>query len=43
MSTYDPVEITRLLVFGTNTPSTDDYNAHIRGLNAKPASIHYDM
>ena len=23
---YDPIEITRLLVFGTNNPSPDDYS-----------------
>jgi hypothetical protein len=44
MSTeYDAIEITRLLVFGTNTPSTDDYNKHIRAADEPPASIHYNM
>jgi Ca2+-binding RTX toxin-like protein len=31
---YDPNEITRLYVFGTNTPSAEDYNLHIRALSA---------
>ncbi|MDJ0843957.1 MAG: Calx-beta domain-containing protein, partial [Crocosphaera sp.] len=42
-TTYDPVEITRLLVFGTDTPSSENYNDHIRPTNATPASITYDM
>ncbi|MDJ0900225.1 MAG: Ig-like domain-containing protein [Xenococcus sp. MO_188.B8] len=40
---YDPIEITRLLVFGTSNPSPDDYNAHIRPAGATPASITYNM
>ena len=27
---FDPIEITKLLVFGTSTPSSDNYNKHIR-------------
>jgi len=27
---FDPIEITKLLVFGTSTPSPDNYNEHIR-------------
>jgi hypothetical protein len=40
---YDPVEITKLFVFGTNSPSPDDYNQHIRPTGATPASITYSM
>jgi hypothetical protein len=40
---YDPIEITKLLVFGTNSPSPDDYNQHIRPTGATPASIPYNM
>ncbi len=40
---YDPVEITKLFVFGTNSPSPDDYNQHIRPTGATPASITYNM
>ena len=40
---YDPIEITRLLAFGTSNPSPDDYNAHIRPAGATPASITYNM
>lgn len=40
---YDPIEITKLYVFGTNEPSPDDYNQHIRPLNAEQPSITYDM
>jgi VCBS repeat-containing protein len=40
---FDPIEITKLLVFGTNSPSPDDYNEHIRPTNATPASITYNM
>jgi Ca2+-binding RTX toxin-like protein len=43
MTIYDPIQITRLYVFGTDTPSPDDYNAHIRAANAEPASIPFDM
>jgi hypothetical protein len=48
MTIYDPIEITRLYVFGTNTPSPDDYNQHIRPLEANPEGdgrVHkdYDM
>ncbi|NET26169.1 VWA domain-containing protein [Okeania sp. SIO1I7] len=42
-TTFDPVEITRLLVFGTDTPSPDNYNEHIRPFNATPATKTYDM
>jgi hypothetical protein len=34
VSIYDPIEITRLYIFGTNSPSPDDYNAHIRPWDA---------
>ena len=27
---YDPIKITKLLVYGTDNPSTTDYNTHIR-------------
>jgi VCBS repeat-containing protein len=40
---YDPIEITKLLVFGTNNPSSDDYNKHIRPAGTTPASINYNM
>lgn len=40
---YDPIEITKLLVFGTANPSSDDYNQHIRPTDATPASITYNM
>jgi Ca2+-binding RTX toxin-like protein len=40
---YDPIEITKLYVFGTNNPSPDDYNQHIRPSTATPASITYGM
>ena len=40
---YDPIEITKLLVFGTNNPSPDDYNEHIRSASATPESITYNM
>nr|NCQ97703.1 VWA domain-containing protein [Microcystis aeruginosa W11-03]NCR96178.1 VWA domain-containing protein [Microcystis aeruginosa W11-06] len=40
---YDPIEITKLFVFGTNSPSPDDYNQHIRPTGATPASITYSM
>lgn len=40
---YDPIEITKLFVFGTNSPSPDDYNQHIRPTGATPASIPYSM
>jgi len=43
MSNYDEKEITRLFVFGTNTPSPSDYNQHIRPLDAPQPSITYDM
>ncbi|MGK7892633.1 MAG: VWA domain-containing protein [Xenococcus sp. (in: cyanobacteria)] len=42
-TTYDPIEITKLLAFGTNAPSPDNYNEHIRPANATPATITYDM
>ena len=40
---YDEIEITRKFVFGTDKPSPDNYNDHIRGKDAKPASQDYDM
>ena len=40
---YDEIEITRKFVFGTDKPSPDNYNAHIRGKDVKPASQDYDM
>jgi Ca2+-binding RTX toxin-like protein len=40
---YDPIEITKLYLFGTNNPSPSDYNQHIRPSGAIPASIVYDM
>jgi hypothetical protein len=40
---YDPIEITRLFVFGTNDPSIADYNDHIRPSEEPPASISYNM
>lgn len=43
MINYDEIEITKLLVFGTNNPSPDDYNEHIRPTTATPASITYSM
>jgi hypothetical protein len=39
----DEIEITKLLVFGTNNPSSEDYNEHIRPKTAAPASITYSM
>jgi hypothetical protein len=35
----DPIQITRLYVFGTETPSVDDYNAHIRPTSDMPALL----
>ncbi len=47
MATYDPIEITKLFVFGTNDPSSDDYNLHIRPAvtdpNQEGIPIHYAM
>lgn len=43
MPDYNEIEITKLHVFGTSTPSADDYGSHIRPLDADPASIHYNM
>ena len=40
---YDPIQITKLFLFGTDNPSPSDYNQHIRPLDALPASITYDM
>lgn len=40
---YDAREITKLFVFGTNTPSSDDYNSHIRPAAATPAEKHFNM
>ncbi len=40
---YDPQEITKLLVFGTNNPSPSDYSQHIRPLDATEPSITYSM
>ncbi|MEG5055498.1 hypothetical protein QUB35_34000, partial [Microcoleus sp. B13-B6] len=49
MSTYsssnpiDPTELTKLLVFGTNSPSSPDYNSHIRPIGSSTPSITYSM
>ncbi|MBG1270807.1 Ig-like domain-containing protein [Nostoc sp. WHI] len=43
MFDYDEKEITKLLAFGTNNPSSTDYNEHIRPTTATPASITYSM
>ncbi len=43
---FDPIEITRLFVFGFGTdtpPPPDNYNEHIRSRNATPESITYSM
>jgi Ca2+-binding RTX toxin-like protein len=40
---YDPIEITKLFAFGTNSPSSDDYNKHIRPRGTAPASKSYIM
>jgi Ca2+-binding RTX toxin-like protein len=47
---YDPIEITKLLVFGTANPSSTDYNEHIRSgaveevaTPGKEISISYNM
>jgi hypothetical protein len=40
---FDPIEITRLFVFGKSPPSSNNYNEHIRASDAKPVSIPYDM
>jgi len=40
---YDPVEISRLLVFGTNSPSPNNYNEHIRPEDDLQPSISYSM
>jgi len=40
---YDATEITKLFVFGTNSPSSTDYNEHIRPIGDPPASIPYSM
>jgi Ca2+-binding RTX toxin-like protein len=39
---YDPIEVSRTFVFGTNTPS-DDYNEHIRPAGAPAPIIEYNM
>jgi hypothetical protein len=47
MSIYDPIQITKLFLFGTDSPSPDDYNQHIRPWTANTGagrvSIAYDM
>ncbi len=47
MSIYDPIQITKRFLFGTDTPSPDDYNQHIRpwtaNTGANRVSISYDM
>lgn len=43
MSTYDATELSKLYVFGTDSPSPDDYNEHIRSSNAQPAFKKYNM
>jgi len=40
---YDPIGITKLLVFGTENPSISDYNEHIRPVDATPAIVTYSM
>ncbi|GAA6622122.1 Ig-like domain-containing protein [Scytonema sp. NUACC26] len=40
---YDPIEITKLFAFGTNSPSSNDYNKHIRPRGTAPASKSYTM
>lgn len=40
---YDPVEITRRLIFGTSDPSIIDYNDHIRLRGVDPDTQYYDM
>ncbi|MEG3882918.1 hypothetical protein QT971_01740, partial [Microcoleus sp. herbarium19] len=49
MSTYsssnpiDPTKLTKLLVFGTSSPLSPDYNSHIRPFGSTPEPIPYDM
>jgi hypothetical protein len=38
---YDPIKLTRLLVFGAEEPSFIDYNDHIRPLGANPDTQYY--
>ena len=40
---YDEIEITRLLVFGTENPNPSDYNEHIRSNDAPQPSITLSM
>ena len=42
MSNYDSIAITKLYVYGTSNPS-DDYNEHIRPLDATQPLVSYDM
>lgn len=42
-TSFDPIEITWLFVFGKSPPSSNNYNEHIRASDAKPVSIPYDM
>jgi hypothetical protein len=35
----DPIQITRLYVFGTDNPSETDFNTHIRSFSDLPASL----
>ncbi|WP_150046078.1 MULTISPECIES: hypothetical protein [Methylomonas] len=49
MANYDPIELIKLYLFGTKTPSAEDYNLHIRPWNTNitgtpsQVSIQYDM
>lgn len=44
MSTvYDPIRLTKLLIFGTEDLSSVDYNDLIRPMGATPAAYHMDM
>lgn len=48
MANYDPIELIKLYLFGTSTPSAEDYNQHIRPWNtnvqgtSSQVSIQYD-
>ena len=41
-SIYDPIVILHKYLFGTVTPSADDYNLHIRPSDATPDSVTYN-
>jgi hypothetical protein len=38
---YDAIQITKLLIFGTDTPSPSNYDEHIRPRDITPPSISY--